>query len=336
MDIDDELEKLDKNPLFHFFIASKELFHSNFWYWLSKKNKNELYKVFSGRYHSSNMLYFIREEKKNRNNKKARVDLIIKDENKPLMVIENKVKDIAKKEQLDLIQYVYNSNAIDYVLVTLHKNEKTLNEDWKILTYNDLYSRIDPEKYTENKFEQKLIESYKDLIFNLDLLIQKFDIDDKYKFFISNNIDMYKKLNEHKLWEMYQKIQGSNMYNFFREKLSDEILIGYGVNNQKLTFDVRKQMDEKCSMGIQIEDNQYRRLIEIDNADRSIKKLLQKDLFFSSAWKSTRNHKYLNYGKKFKYQYEKIESIEFVKLLKKIEGDLNYLKNNKNIIINSI
>ncbi len=196
MDIDDVLEKLDKNPLFHLFIASKELFHSNFWYWLSKKNKNELYKVFSGRYHSSNMLYFIREEKKNRNNKKARVDLIIKDENKPLMVIENKVKDIAKKEQLDLIQYVYNSNEIDYILVTLHKNETTLNENWKILTYNDLYSRIDPEKYTENKFEQKLIESYKDLIFNLDLMIQKFDIEDKYNFFISNNIDMYKKLNK--------------------------------------------------------------------------------------------------------------------------------------------
>ncbi len=135
---------------------------------------------------------------------------------------------------------------------------------------------------------------------------------------------------------MYQKIQGSNMYNFFRKKLSDEILIGYGVNNQKLTFDVRKQMNEKCSMGIQIEDNQYRRLIEIDNADRSIKKLLQKDLFFSSVWESTRNHKYLNYGKTFKYQYEKIESIEFVKLLKKIEGDLNYLKDNKNIIINTI
>ena len=35
------LLEMTKSPLFYLFVASKELFHSNFLYWLSIINKNE-------------------------------------------------------------------------------------------------------------------------------------------------------------------------------------------------------------------------------------------------------------------------------------------------------
>ncbi len=45
--IEAAINLLKKDPLFYLFLSSKELFHSNFWFWLSEKNKSEAYKLFS-------------------------------------------------------------------------------------------------------------------------------------------------------------------------------------------------------------------------------------------------------------------------------------------------
>ena len=335
MSVDTILEELNNNPLYHLFIASKELFHSNFWFWLSQKNKNELYKVFSGKY-PINDVVFRREERKSKDNRKARIDLIIRNDGSPEIIIENKVKDIVKKEQLDLIEYVFSGENVEYILVTLKEGESNQRNNWKVLTYKELHKRIIPEKYSNDEFEINLIGYYKDLIYNLDCLVKQFNTQNEYEFFISDNINLYNKLNEFKLWEMFQKIQGSNMYNYFRERMSNDVILGYGVNNQKLTFDIKIEISAHCFLGVQIEDNQYRKLIEKENAEESIEKLIEANIYFNPTWKSPHKKRFLKYGTTFKYQYERIEKISFKDLLKRVEKDIKYILDNQNRILNTI
>ena len=66
-------------------------------------------------------------------------------------------------------------------------------------------------------------------------------------------------------------------------------------------------VDSDIEIGIQIENDQYRKYLRAPNAESGINALIQKGLFFSRDYRSPRKKElYLNYGKVFKYQYQKM------------------------------
>lgn len=90
-------EKLGKSPIFNMSLSSKELFHSNFIAWCleayPEKSGKLLNKVFQIQDAENTDITQLQREKKN-------IDLSFKLGN-TLVLIENKVKSIAYKEQLN-------------------------------------------------------------------------------------------------------------------------------------------------------------------------------------------------------------------------------------------
>lgn len=86
--IDTTIEKIKASPLFYLSLSSRELFHSNFWVWLSTLNKIETAKLFSDKT-ITNDITFKRGHNQINGEFKASVDLYVADK----IAIENKVKD---------------------------------------------------------------------------------------------------------------------------------------------------------------------------------------------------------------------------------------------------
>ncbi len=97
------INDLKSSPLLYLFVSSRELFHSNFWFWLSTLNQIETTKLFSLK-ENNQCFGFKREHNQSFNDFKSSVDLLISVDNLPRIVIENKVKDFPTYEQLQRIK----------------------------------------------------------------------------------------------------------------------------------------------------------------------------------------------------------------------------------------
>ena len=101
--VEDMIKKLKKSPLYAMSLGGRELYHSNFWAWLMKKDKKFI-NVFFNDINFENA-EITREENDH--------DLTIKKDGK-IYIIENKIKSLATKEQLnryslDIIKWYINS-----------------------------------------------------------------------------------------------------------------------------------------------------------------------------------------------------------------------------------
>ena len=74
--IQNTIEKLKSSPLFYLFLSSRELFHTNFWFWLSTINETETIKLFSS-ITINNNLKFKREHNQSSGEFRSKVDLYI-------------------------------------------------------------------------------------------------------------------------------------------------------------------------------------------------------------------------------------------------------------------
>jgi hypothetical protein len=327
--LDSTIDKLKESPLFYLFLSSRELFHSNFWFWLSTLNKQAAFNLFSTRQVPDNII-FKREHNQSNGDIKSKVDLLLSSGEKPLVAIENKVKDFPTWEQLRRIQSSFSNSNIEFVIATLFWSEDIRFQGWKVMTYKDISEAIDPLTFTDNPYFISLIEDYKALTLNLSDLTQLLDVNKSYDFAISWNWDLYLRLNDIKLWEGYQKLRASHLLNHF-EPTDDNVSVTYSINNQKATIDFFLELERDYTIGIQIEDVQFRKFVSGKNADQFAERLVGKGIFFNNTFNGRGNKPYLNYGKVFKYQYEKINSpkpydLIFGQINMELEGILNSRK----------
>lgn len=341
--------KLSKSPLFYLFCSSKELFHSNFLYWMSTLNKEAFYKLFSELNCSVKENGIKREFTISTNiqNKKvtARLDFLLENENSDKVIIENKVKDIAKNDQLiriyDVVESKYRNSKNKYILLTLIKGETNLPNRWLQVTYKELSSKINPSDFTSDSFQKSLINKYKEFINNLSELISGFTPESIYNFAIEFQKDLFNTLNKYKLWETYQKICADRLINEYSLNYKqDYVITGYSINNQKATLDFFLKLNEEIKIGISIENNQYRKFIISKSADHDIDILIENSIFFNQVFYSKKAHNnHLKYGKNYKYQYNKplLESnISYEKFFESINKDLKFIFENKESILNII
>lgn len=333
--LDNTINKLKASPLFYLFLSSRELFHSNFWFWLSTLNKQEAFKLFSSR-HIPDNITFKREHNQSSGDIKSKVDLLISSGEQPWIAIENKVKDFPTRGQLQRIQSSFSNTNVEFVITTLFWSEDIRFEGWNLVTYKHISEAIDPLTFTDNPYFISLIEDYKSLTSNLSELALLLEVNKNYDFAISWNWDLYLKLNDIKLWEGYQKLRASHLLNYFQPTV-DGVSVTYSINNQKATIDFFLALERGYTIGIQIEDVQFRKFVSGKNADQLADKLVQKEIFFNSSFNGRGNKPYLNYGKVFKYQYEKIDSSKPYDLIfTKINSELEEIINNRNDILSNL
>lgn len=326
-EIDKIIQKLKNSPLFYLFVSSRELFHSNFWHWLSTLNSHATVCLLTENKPKIEKLYFYREYNKRYDKHKSKVDLYITDLHDFNIVIENKVKDFPKIEQLDRIRESFTGINSDFVLATLFYCNDIVFNGWKILTYKEIAEKINPNDFTNIDYYKDLINDYKQLIQNLVHLTELLSVNQNYDFAISNNKDLFNKLNEIKLWEGYQKLRASHLVTKFREINKHEMFVGYGINNQKATIDFVLGLKDNYRIGIQLEDNQFRRFISGKQHIEFAESLRINNLFFDSQWISPQRKKMLGYNPDFQYQYENIENLSFEVLFNKINSEIQNIIN---------
>ncbi len=336
--LDTTIEKLKASPLFYLFLSSRELFHSNFWFWLSTLNKSETIKLFTSSTIIDHNSTFKREHNQSNGEFKSTVDLYISIENSQKIAIENKVKDFPTTEQLERIKNSFGTTNTQLVLTTLFWTPDLEFTGWTVKTYRSISETIIPNNFSDNKYYQDLIEDYKQFTLNLATLAEQLEIKQEYDFAISLNKGLYNKLNGIKLWEGYQKLRASHLLFYFQKSNTNihNATTRYSINNQKVTIDFVIFLSGEYKIGIQIEDNQYRKFIIGPKHVQFSENLRNNSIFFNSAWSSPQKKNMMSYKPDFKYQYEKIGNMKFDDLFKKINDDLSIIKKDLDNIRNQI
>jgi hypothetical protein len=188
--ISDVIRGLKTSPLFYLFLSSRELFHTNFWFWLSTLNKTETLRLFVREPSCEEGLVFKREHRQGFEKEKAVVDLLISCNGAPYIVIENKVKDFPTAGQLKRIKQSFDDDGIQYLLTTLFFSPEIVFNGWQIKTYRELSINIQPSRFTENKYFESLIEDYKDFTGNLADLVEMLPVSKNYDFANNYNLDL--------------------------------------------------------------------------------------------------------------------------------------------------
>lgn len=304
--IDEIITKLKDTPLFYLFLSSRELFHTNFWFWLSTINKIETLKLFTEKSCNNKSLFFKREHNQASADDKSKVDMLISCDNKPFVVIENKVKDFPTNGQLQRIKNSFNDESFEYILVTLFSSPDIVFEDWKIKTYRNVSEVISPENFTDNEYHKNLIQDYKEFISNLSELAESLPLTQEYDFANSYNAELFHKLNEIKLWESYQKLRASHFLHHFGNR--ENVFTSHSVNNQKATITLFTELKDDYQIGIEIEDKQFRKFVRGKKAETFAQNLLSSRIFFDEEFKGRGNKPFLKYGSVFRYQYKKIDN----------------------------
>jgi hypothetical protein len=323
--------KLEQSPMFYLFLSSRELFHTNFWFWLSKLNPQETIKLFSNT-KRSNQTDFHREYNQRYEEEKSQVDLLITDTNAPAIVIENKVKDFPTTEQLARIKTTFSESSPEFVLTTLFWADDLQFTGWAVKTYRQISEQLNPENFTKDTYYKSLISDYKQFILNLAELAELLPITMDYDFAKAHNKVLFEQLNSIKLWEGFQKLRASHLLLHFAKANTHQVQATYRINNQKVTIQFLIPIVRGYNMGIQIEDNQYRKFIFGPKHEQFADNLQQNHIFFDPAWLSPQKKNMCGYKPDFKYQYEKLLPMSFNQLFAKINADIQQINSKWNQI----
>ena len=264
---------MKESPLFNLSMANKELFHSNFIAWFGNNYKKEFINLINLLLGQGTWPYEI--QKFDIDREYNHFDICIKDtNNKPRMIIENKVKSIPTKKQLDDYRKKVNDDTCLFILlsITSSLHDATEIEGWKLITYKELSNKLKTIKLS-NSYHNQLLEDYCEYIKNLQNTIEMYD---KEELYFSPTDQIQKELRIHdvcgkrKVQTLYQKLlENCSVHQDLKDieivsnvkKLNkDNIMIGWGYSNEPL-IEV-KLMSNKDVIVIQIQGKQYRHAVE--------------------------------------------------------------------------
>jgi hypothetical protein len=158
------IKSLKSSPLFNLSLSSKELFHSNFIAWLISEYPNEMWSIFSKCTELEPDKYKI--EKASAHREKEHIDLMFdvekigSAEGKIKIIIENKVKSLPYKKQLE--EYSTKFPGCCYILLSLSKPKHLINESnsifdeknyWHLLTYENLANELENISFNYEQIE---------------------------------------------------------------------------------------------------------------------------------------------------------------------------------------
>lgn len=295
-----KLKELEKLPIFKMSLSSKELFHSNFIAWILETYPDEMGKFFSKVLNIEPIIGMISNVKREKHDIDISFNL-----DDILVLIENKVKSIAYKEQLDKYDKFYEKRNKKCILLSL-KKPTFEKENWQYLEYSVLLQQFeDIIKNNEyDEYHKYLIKDYIKFINILlnDLLpiidIEKIQISKLYQknTYENNLLDELTNLRMH---DFFLKGVFEDMANSLKNELEKKV-INFQISNEKIadcnentisiTFGMSRSqgiLDIKYKIrdfyiGIQIQGDQYRQFIEGPNVQDIPK--ISKELLENKQW----------------------------------------------------
>lgn len=241
-------EELIKSPMLYLSAGSKELFHSNFLYWIGKTNR-VLFENIINEIINENMVWptnwEIRREYKNTDisivynketGKTVKGHPVTKEY--AFLVLENKVKSLATRKQLLEYEEKFDGlfeNGCRYILLSLAKDYAELsdidNTCWQITHYDKLAQAIT--KYAPQYAKDGdlvYINDYCKYIANLSELVGSWMIDENTK-----HLQKHLDLKEMRINDLYEKLHYSQMVQMLVAKLEDiddTLRKKYGTNDE--------------------------------------------------------------------------------------------------------
>lgn len=159
-------------------------------------------------------------------------------------VLENKVKSIPYKEQLD--GYANKAEEPiglerDWVLLSLSTDfpdKKTIEEGkiWKVKNYNDLYTAIvqNKDKHIHNQYDLFLIEDYCLFIKYMHKLVETWDIKKEDKF--HSKEDMKKLYKDLRIGDLYEKTRYNQAFYLLQNELKEKLNLSQDDIKKRLTL----------------------------------------------------------------------------------------------------
>lgn len=340
MEIDNIIKEITYSPLFYFSSSSNELFHSNFWKWLSTLNEKETLKLFSDKKMDGKLDFKREHPVKNKKKEKSKIDLYISEiecgrkNESTSIVIENKLKDFPRIEQLNTIRSSFGDKT-EYILVSLFNSDHLKFEGWNVISYLDIVKKLDPNKFTKDIYHIGIIEDYKKIIENFVKIVEneKLQTTTIYDFSKENctKNKLFEKLDNIKLWEGYQKFRASHLISQFNNyKKRDNLKIDYKINRKCATinffWEIDKISDHK--IGICIEDNQYRYVVGGTDHKNFARKLLEYGIFFKPNLIKKSNQDFYTFQPSWSYLYKKISNKTYQDLFEDILNDFKGIEEN--------
>ncbi len=229
------LAELEDSPIYNLSLSSKELFHSNFLAWLGSNAPTKSFfvdvmnKMGCDLIFSNNDEWTVEREDKN-------FDLCIKQNGKYILVIENKIKSIPRKKQLD--NYIAKVNKKTHLLLlTLVEQFPNMQNvlPWKIKTYKDLSIAM-TDCLKNSGFEGYLKEIIEDYINYISKLVEIQKLLQNQTSFVSKCTRRLGKLSD-----LFEKIKFSNYAMELHEKISCKF-------NNVVVFDSSTSEQQKKSI----------------------------------------------------------------------------------------
>ncbi len=278
------INALNANPMFHMSLASKELFHSNFLYWLWKLDASKFLTLLD-KLSECNDFSRLTPETIEVKREYQHFDLCVleKGTNNVLLVIENKVKSIPYVEQLNEYTGKLDGDC-KKVLLTLMQDfpdrENVRNDNWNIIDYNLLATRIKECFSSITGAEKIFIDHYLKFIEQLNGLVKEWLDDYNNRKLVLLNEDIHNAAYELRLHDLYGKLYYSRMACEINKILSDKgLLNGWGTQRDKkisakaeytmvqpmITIAIPEVYND-AEFCIQIQGNHYRHAIARPNA----------------------------------------------------------------------
>lgn len=287
------VSELEESPIFQLSLSSKELFHSNFLYWIWKFKAAAFKKIMEklcneGAEFDWSDDYIVERETKN-------FDLSVweKNGNKEILrlIIENKVKSIPRIKQLDKYKKVSESipnKHVKFLLLSLSTNfpekEEISASGWNIVNYKELAEAIEKVvPYNCMKYEDNLIRDYCNFIKKLHSMVSEWSINAETSWLDILDKDKYSQL---RINDIRLKLYAAYALSYLLEELSSKkegkilveweipakdimnksndntFYVNFGMTNATGFFEIKVKIEDKTIFLIQVQGNQYRRAIE--------------------------------------------------------------------------
>lgn len=276
-DSNDEIEYLKNSPIYAMSLGSKELFHSNFWAWLMRKDKGFV-KVFFNEIDDKLLpekedFDYVKREEKNR-------DITIHTNDGGIYIIENKIKSLPYVEQLAKyqieagtsfkggviaalkapnfdtdVEYTVTVNKKDYK-VKVHKEDEYKysfeidgNEShkfWEFMSYSDIEKKINKKIGSLKGKAKTVTEMYCETVENLcEIVSEKLNEIDSNQ--AEWNFDDAKDFEKIKFDDVYKKLKLDILKEQILEKLKKDNYIDRSQisENQNFIFRVETAYSNK-------------------------------------------------------------------------------------------
>jgi hypothetical protein len=286
------INTLKKSPLFNLSLSSKELFHSNFLYWIGQNYPLEFGKLFADYLSVKPEDLSIKPADIFR--EKENIDLSFKYSNGQEILIENKVKSVPYFQQLEK----YSENASvekNYILLSLSypsffqsKDKLVINKaTWYYLSYSELKNKLKSMSFNfSSEYHRNIIEDYCVFIEGLVKVNELCNLyeEDFFDFHSIGTNKVYERLQEIRLHDFYLKkkyeLISFKIYNKLKEKgkrlidfgspldwksENSTIFIGHGMTRGQGFMDLKYLISSDVALGIQIQGDNYRMVVEDTN-----------------------------------------------------------------------